>query len=100
MSAFRIQTSSSVPYQDSKTEGLTLMIVESGHIICAMSQQEVRKIRKSVLLCHLFSAYNQYILSVTRLVGFQIHLSLQNIFKTIGSSHQMITYPNVERAER
>ena len=32
------------------------MIVESGHINCAMS---VRELHKSVLLCHLFSAYNQ-----------------------------------------
>ena len=32
MSAFRAYTSSLVPYQDLKTEGLRLMIVESIHI--------------------------------------------------------------------
>ena len=50
-------------YQDLKTEGFTLMILESGHMNCAMSHPEVRELRKSVLACHLLSAYNRYILS-------------------------------------
>ena len=66
MSAFCAYTSALVSYQDLETEGLTLMIVETGHINCAMSHAEVRELRKSVLLCHLFSAYNRYILSATR----------------------------------
>ena len=48
MSAFRVYTSSLVPYQDLKIEGLTLMIVESGHINCAMSHPEIRELHKSV----------------------------------------------------
>ena len=44
MSAFRVYTSSLVLYQDLITEGLT-MIVESGHINCAMSHPEVRELR-------------------------------------------------------
>ena len=43
MSAFRVYTSSLVPYQDLKTEGLTLMIIESGHINCLTSHPEVNK---------------------------------------------------------
>ena len=66
MSAFRLFTSSLVPYKHLKTEGLKLMIVESGHINCAMPHPEVRELRKSVLLCHMFSAHNRYILSATR----------------------------------
>ena len=56
MSAYRVHTLSLVPYQDLKTEGFTLMIVDSGHINCAMSHSEVRVLRKSVLACHLLSA--------------------------------------------
>ena len=41
MSAFRVYTSSLVPYQNLKTEGLALIIVESGHINCAMWHPEV-----------------------------------------------------------
>ena len=41
-----------------ETESLMLVIVESGLINCAMSQAEVRELRKSVLPCHLLSAYN------------------------------------------
>ena len=41
VSDFGVYTSSLVPYQDFKTEGLAIMIVESGHIKCAMSHPEV-----------------------------------------------------------
>ena len=50
MTAFRIYTSSLVPYKDLKTEGLTLMIDESGHINSAMSHPELRELRKRTTL--------------------------------------------------
>ena len=46
------------------------MIVESGHTNCAMSHPEVKELRKSVLPCHLLSAYNRYILSATQLTTY------------------------------
>ena len=52
-------------YQDLKTEGLTLMITELGHINCALSHTEVMELRKSAQHCHLLSAYNRYILRAT-----------------------------------
>ena len=80
MSAFRVYTSSLVPYQDLETEGLTLMIVESGQVNHAMSHPEVRKLRKSVLPCHLLSAYNRCKLSATRLVVFFQIYSRKHMF--------------------
>ena len=46
MSAFRVYISSLVPYQDIETEGLTLMIIRSGHINCLTSLPEVNNILK------------------------------------------------------
>ena len=46
MSAFRVYTSSLVPYQDLKTEGLTLMVIESCHINCLTSHPEVNNLKK------------------------------------------------------
>ena len=48
MSAFRVYTSSLVPDQDIKTEGLTLMIIESGHIICLTSHPEVNNLLRKL----------------------------------------------------
>ena len=44
MSALRVYTSSLVPYQNLKTEGLTLMTIELGHINCLTSQPKVNKL--------------------------------------------------------
>ena len=41
-------TSSLVPYQDLKIEGLTLMIIESGHINCLTSHPEVNNLLKKL----------------------------------------------------
>ena len=58
------------------------MIVDSGHINCAMSQSEVRELHKSVLSCHLLSAYNWYILSAIKLIVFFQLYSRKNRFIT------------------
>ena len=81
MSAVRVYSISLVPYEDLKTEGLTLMIVESGHTNCGMSKPEVRDLRRSVPPFHLLG-YNRYILSATQLVVF---------FQLYSRKHRFIT---------